>query len=160
MKKHPISSYNKHLCLKANGLMAIITVYLLKPYLIAAASVIYKGDSNALINIFYSNKLIISLEAAAAVPVIFLLFAWVRRNPDATKMIRYLCRNGKILIMTTAFLQLCITSSPLWLPINNVMTHISWIQLLLFLSIIIITALSTYMKDCFSDFPEHNQDDM
>lgn len=159
MKRYPISKYNKYICLKANAVMAVIALYLLKPYLIAAASVIYRGHNSAL-NVFYPDKLIASFEAFAAIPMIFLLYAWTRRAPDATKMIQYICRKGKILIMTTAFLQLCATSIPLWLPVNYVMTRSSWVQLSLCILIIIITAFSTYMRDCFADFPEHHQDDI
>ena len=160
MKSYPISSFNKYVCLKPNALMAIITLYLLKPFLLTVSSVIYKGDSNSLINIFYTNKLIMSLEAAAAIPVIFLLIALSRRAPGAGKMIHYLWMNGKTLIITTAFLQLCINSSPLWFSINNIMTRTSWIQLLLYVSIIIITIFSAYMRDCFSDFPKHSQENI
>ena len=160
VKNYPISSFNQYACLKPNALMAIITLYLLKPFLIAASSVVYKGDSSSLINLFYTNKLTISLEAAATIPVFFLLFAWTRRAPGATKLVQYIWRNGKILIITTAFLQLCVTSSPLWLPVRSIMTRSSWLQLLLYISIIITTILSTYMRDCFADFPEYNQEDI
>ena len=140
--------------------MAFITLFLLKPFLIAASSIIYKGDSNSLMNIFYTSKLIMSLEAAAAIPVLFLLYAWSKRMPDASRMVQYLWLNGKALIITTAFLQLCITSSPLWLSIDdNIMAHSSWIQLLLYILIILITIISTYMRYCFSDFPEQNKKD-
>ena len=160
MKKYPISSYNKHACLKMNGLMIVITLYFLKPYLIIAASIIYKGRSGALINAFYSNKLFMTLEAVAAIPVILLLIAWSKRVPDATNVVKYLCRNGKMLMLLTASLQLCITSSPLWLPVNNAMTRTSWIQLILYLLVILTLVFSRYMKDCFADFPEKNQDEL
>ena len=155
-KNYSISSFNKYICLKPNALMAIITLYLLKPFLITASSVVYKGNSSSLIGIFYSNKLIMSLEAAAAIPVILLLIALSRRAPDASKMIQYLWNNGKILIITTAFLQLCITSSPLWFSVNNIMTRTSWVQLFLYASIITSTICSAYMRDCFSDCPQHD----
>jgi hypothetical protein len=87
MKNYPISSFNQYACLKPNALMAMVTLYLLKPFLIAASSVVYKGDSSSLINIFYTNKLTISLEAVATLPVFFLLFAWTRRAPGATKWV-------------------------------------------------------------------------
>lgn len=160
MKNYPISSFNKYICLKPNALMLIITLYLLKPFLITASSVIYKGNSSSLISIFYTNKLILSLEATAAIPVIFLLIALSRRAPGAGKKIQYLWMNGKTLIITTAFLQLCITSSPLWFSTNNIMTRTNWIQLFLYVSIIIITIFSAYMRDCFSDFPKHNQEEI
>lgn len=123
-----------------------------------AASIVYRGN-NSVIDALYPNKLIVSLEAAAAIPVIFLLYAWVKRVPDATRMVRILCDNGKILIVTTATLQLGATLSSLWLPTNAVMTRASWVQLIIYLLIITTTIFSTYMRDCFADFPEHHQDD-
>ena len=157
MKKYPISSFDKYLCIKPNALMVIITLYLLKAFVITASTLVYKGDSNHLTNLFYTNKMAMSLEAATTIPVLFLLFSWYKRTPDASRMVRTIWRNGKILIMTTALLQLCIISSPLWLTTSNIMTRSSWIQLFLYISIILITSISTYFRDCFSDFPEHNQ---
>ena len=157
MNKYPISSYNKYICLKASSLMVLISLYLIKPYIIASASVVYKG-SNSPLDVFYPNRLIVSLEAAAAIPVLILLYAWTRRAPDASNMIKNICKNGKSLIITTASLQLCVSSSPLWLSTNGTMTRIAWIQALLYLLIILITALSIYMRDCFADFPESKQD--
>lgn len=159
MKKYNISNYNKHICLKANGLMIVIILYLLKPYLMLAASIVYRGN-NSVIDALYPNKIIVSLEAAAAIPVIFLLFAWLKRAPDATRMVRILCKNGKILIIATALLQMGAISSPLWLPSSAVMTRASWVQLIIYLLIITATTFSTYMRDCFADFPEHHQDDI
>lgn len=160
MKNYPISSFNKYICLKPNVLMAMITLYLLKPFLITASSVIYKGDSNSLIYIFYPNKLIISLEAASAIPVILLVFALSRRAPGASNIIKYIWRNGKTLIITTAFFQLCITSSPLWMSVSNIMTLTSWLQVFLYVLIITTTLFSTYMRDCFADFPQSNQENI
>ena len=140
--------------------MILISLYLLKPYIIAVASVAYRKDRNAIINIFYPDKLIISFEAAAAIPLLILVYAWIRKNHHATQTIKNIWKNGKQLIMATAFLQLCVASSPLWLATDITMTRSSWIQLLLYLLIIIITPLSTYMRDCFADFPENNQDDI
>ena len=138
--------------------MIIITLFLLKPYIIGLASVAYRRDRNALIDIFYTDKLIISFEAIATIPLLFLIYAWIRRAPAATQIIKNIWKNGKQLIMATAFLQLCVTSSPLWLPIDSVMTRTSWIQLLLYLLVLIITPLSAYMRECFADFPEINQE--
>ena len=157
MKKHPISSYNKYICLKADGVMAIFCLYLIKPFIIAASSAISAGKISA-IDVLYPGKLFISLEAAAAIPVLLLLYAWSRRAPGASETIKLLCRKGKSLIITTAFLQFCIISSPLWLPLNNTMTNIDWIQVFLYLLIILTTIFSIYMKDCFADFPESDQD--
>jgi len=151
MKKYPISSYNKHICLKANELMLLISSYLLKPYIIAVASIAYMKDRNAIINIFYPDKLIVSFEAIAAIPLLFLIYAWIRKNNNATPMVKKTWKNGKYLIETTAILQLCVTSSPLWLKSELTMTYSSWIQVSLYILIIFITPLSSYMRDCFAE---------
>ena len=152
--KYQISSYNKHACLKPNDLMLIVGLYLLKPYIIAAASVTYRKDRSAIANIFYADKIIISYEAAAAIPLLFLIYAWTRRTPTATPLVKNIWRNGKKLIMTTAFLQLCVASLPLWLLTEISMTRISWVQLFLYVLVLFVSYFSTYMEDCFNDFPE------
>jgi len=157
MNKYPISSYNKYICLKANGLMITVGLYLLKPYILALVSLTNRKDRTAIIDLFYPDKINVSFEAAASIPFLFLVYALTRRSPSASQIVQKIWRNGKQLIMATAFLQLCVTSAPLWLLVDNKMTLISWAQLSIYLLILVITPLSTYMKDCFSDFPEENK---
>lgn len=152
--KHQISSYNKYACLKANDIMIIIGLYLLKPYIIAAASFTFRKDRSAIMNIFYTDQRIISFEAAAAIPLLFLIYAWTRRTPTASKLVRKTWKNGKELIIATAFLQLCVTSFSLWFLSENSMTRFNWLQLFLYTLAIFSAYFSTYMRDCFDDFPE------
>ena len=156
MKKYSIENYNKHVCLKVNGLMLLISLYLLKPFIIAAATIVYRGEGIELRAIFYPDKMIISFEAAAAIPLLFLIYAWIKKNHHSTQMIKTIWNNGRQLIMITAFLQLCAVSTPLWPGKEINMTNSSWGQLVVFLLILVVTPFSGYMKDCFADFPEQH----
>ena len=157
MNKYPISSYNKYVSLKVDGIMLIIGLYLFKPYFLAIVSIAYRKDRSAIIHMFYPDELLVTFEAVAAIPMLFLVYAWSRRNPEATPMVKNIWNRGKELIIMTAFFQLCVTTSSLWLPIDHVMTRTDWVQVMICLSIIIITPFSTYMRDCFADFPEKDQ---
>ena len=157
MTKHPISSYNKYICLKVNGLMIAISIYLLKPYIIEIASIANRKDRSELVNLFYADKLQLSLEAAAAIPFLFLVYAWTRRTPGASETVQKIWSKGKSLILTVAFLQLCVISSPLWLQLDTSMSKLSWIQSFIYILVIAVTYYSTYMRDCFADFPESDK---
>ena len=153
MAKYPISSYNKYVCLKANDLMIIISLYLLKPFIVAIASITYRKDRSAIINMIYPEKIFISFEAAATIPLLFLIYAWTRRAPGASQLTKKIWSNGKKLIIMTAFLQLSATSILTFLWTDSKLTYISWIQIILYLAVIAATYVSRYMTDCFCDFP-------
>ncbi|MFK5947573.1 MAG: DUF2919 family protein [Methylococcales bacterium] len=157
MNKYPISSYNKYICLKANDLMVLITLYLLKPYIIALASITYRKDKTAIIHLFYPDSIFIFLEMFATIPLLILIYAWTRRVPRASNKIKLTWINGKKLIISTAFFQACILSSPLWFPSSEAMTNTHGLLLILNIIIMIIVFFSKYMDDCFADFPEDSK---
>ena len=138
--------------------MLLISLFLLKPYIIAIASIAYIKDRSAIINLFYTDKIFISLEAMTAIPLLILIYAWTRREPGASNTIKNIWHRGKLLIITSATLMFCVTSSPLWLPTENRITNIDIIYLVLYTLVIIITYFSRYMMDCFADFPVNNDE--
>lgn len=154
MSKYPISSYNKHVCLKVNESMLMVFIFLMKPYILSLFSVVNRKDRMAIINMFYPDRIILSLEALTAVPVVLLMIAWVKRSPGAADKFRVIWKNGKKIILVTAILQLLITTSPFWLLSDVKMTLYSWGQAAAYVLIIVFTAYSTYMADCFDEFPE------
>lgn len=159
-KKYPISSYNKHICLKANELMLISCVYLLKPFIIEISSLANKKDRSELVNLFYADKLQLLYEAIAAVPMMFLFYAWINRTLDASNFVEHIWRNGKAIIYVVSLLQLSIAMSPLWLQLEDGMTMFDWIQCVIYIGIILTIYKSVYITDCFADFPENsNQND-
>jgi peptidoglycan biosynthesis protein MviN/MurJ (putative lipid II flippase) len=136
----------------------MIFVFLMKPFLLALFSIVNRKDRSAIINMFYPDKIILSSEALAAIPVFFLMLAWLKRSSDALDKYRVIWKNGKRIIIGTAILQLLVTTSPFWLLVDADMTRYSWAQAAIYVFVIMYTIFSTYMTDCFDDFPEPAED--
>lgn len=160
-KKYAISSYDKNVCLKLNGMMWLIFLFILKPYVIALStvanslfSITSSSNRMPLITMFYPDKGTMLLNIIAGAPVVFLIFAWFKKKPDSPEFIRFIWKNGRNLIAISAILNVCIIISPLLFGAeSNIMTS-AWVQLLISVLIVIIVYNSSYIKDCFLDFPE------
>jgi len=153
--KYPISSYNKYICLKIDGTMWLILLFILKPYFITLFSVANMGDRMQLITMFYPDKLVLSLGAFAGIPTALLIYAWVKRMPGASNYIRRIWKNGRSLLAISAILNACIILGPQLLGTVYKITVSGWVQLLINILIVIVVYKSPYIKDCFSDFPEN-----
>ena len=160
-KQYSISSYDKNVCLKINAMMWLIFMFILKPYVIALFTVlntIFSATSSSsnmgqLMNMFYPDKGTMLLNIIAGIPVIFLLYAWLRRKPESPKYIKFIWSSGRNLIAISVILNVCIIISPqLFGAVSNIMTS-AWVQLFINVIIVIILYSSSYTKDCFADFP-------
>lgn len=154
LNKYPISCYDKNICLKMNGTMWLILLYLLKSYFIALLSVVNISERMQLIDMFYSDRLMLSLGALAGIPAILVVYAWVKRVPGAPSLIRRFWIRGRALLAISAILHACIIFVPLWLGTAHKIEVSGWIQLFISLLIVFIFYRSQYIRDCFSDFPE------
>ena len=155
-KGYPISSYDKNLCLKPNITMWLIAAFLLRPYVVSALSLVNKRDRMELINIFYSDKLALSLGAFAGIPAALLVYAWLKRSPEASGFIRRLWENGRVLLASSAILSAgIILFIPYLLETIHHVTVYDWAQLLISVAIVLILYTSSYIKDCFADFPDN-----
>ncbi len=152
---YSISSYDKHLSLKVNSVMWLILLYLLRPYVVAILSLVNMKDRMQLINMFYSDALMLSLGAFAGIPAALLIYAWTRRTPGASSLVRRLWKRGRTLLAISAVLNACIVFAPLWLGTSHKITVYGWVQLLVSLLVVFVLYKSRYIKDCFSDFPSH-----
>jgi len=47
-------------------------------------------DRTGLIDLVYPDRLIMSVGALAGAPAAFLVYAWIKRKPDATPFVRYI----------------------------------------------------------------------
>jgi len=160
MSKHyPISSYDKYLALKVSPVMWLIFLFLLRPYVVFIGSITNRKDKMMIIDLFYPDKLTLSLGAFAAVPAALLIYAWTRKNPDASPFIRRVWNNGRILLAATAILNAFVVFVPLWLGKVYKLTAFGWGQLLISLLIVLVLYKSQYIKDCFGDFPEKGSQD-
>lgn len=152
--KYPIYCYDKNACLKMNITMWLILLYLLKSYFIALLSVVNSSGRMQLIDMFYSDRLMLSLGALAGIPAILVIYAWIKREPNAPPLIRQVWRSGGVLLVISAILHACIIFVPLLLGTAHKIVISGWVQLFISLLIVFILYRSLYIRDCFSDFPE------
>lgn len=152
--KYPIYCYDKNISLKLNGTMWLIILFLLKSYFIALLSVVNMTERMQLIDMFYSDRLMLSLGALAGIPAVLIIYAWIKRTPNAPPLIRNIWARGRTLLIISAILHACIIFVPLWLGTSHKIMNTGWIQIILSLIIATIVYKSPYIKDCFSDFPE------
>lgn len=152
--KYDITSYNYHLSLKVNVMMWCIILFLIRPYVVTLLSVVNFRDSMGLINMVYVDRLSMSLSAFAALPVVLLVYALIKRRPDASDFVKRIWSNGRHLLAVTAMLHATIFSAPLWIDNDVKMNNVIWAQLILSIGVIAVVYSSQYIQDCFDDFPE------
>ncbi len=155
-KYYPITSYDKYVSLKVSRSMWLMFLLLLSPYLVLFASITNRKDKMQLINMFYSDRLSMSLAAVAGIPAALLVYAWMKRNPEAPPFVRKVWRNGRLLLAISAALSALVVFVPLWLGAVYKVTLYGWGQFFISLLIVIVVYRSQYIKDCFSDWPEKN----
>jgi len=157
---YSIEKYDKYLSLKFSPVMWLIVLFLLRPYIIFFASIANRSDRMMLINLFYSDKLPLSLGAFAGIPAALLVYAWTRRRPGAPDFVKRLWHKGRILLSVSALLNGAIVFVPLWLGVGHRITAYGWGQLAASLLILVVVYRSRYMRDCFADFPEGEDADV
>lgn len=153
--KYPISSYNKYICLKMNATMWFILLFILKPYLIIIMSIANFRKPMNLIEMVYPERLTMALTALAAIPVGFLLYAWSRREPDASDTVKNIWHKGFLLLTVTTVLNAVFIFIPFLLERTSKIFIIDWVQFAACLLILITLYRNSYIKDCFADFPEN-----
>jgi hypothetical protein len=146
--------YNRYFVLKPNiGLLLIFAYYLKDVFMgaIVAAS-LFKArgggaEMGALIAISSPRMLF------SAIPVIALFYALLHRVPDAGPRIRWVWRNGKHLILTSALLNsvlILITTTPLDTVAGKLLIGF----LVLNVVIVIYVYRSEVVTDVFAEFPD------
>lgn len=135
-------------------MMWYIILFLMRPYLVVILSVTSRKDKMGLIDMVYVDKLSLSLSAYAALPVVLLLYAFLKRSPGASNFIKRIWSNGQHLLAATSMLHIIILSAPLFLQKVTQLNAVIWAQLVICMVIIVTVYRSRYIKDCFADFPE------
>jgi len=153
-KKYSISQYDKYLCLKMSAGMWLILLFLLRPYIILLLSVVNMKDRTGLINMVYPDKLVMSLGALASVPAALLIYAWLKKRPDAHPFVRKLWENGRILLAVSAIFSAPIVFVPLWMKTTHHISSIDWAQFIISGLVVLVVYRSQHIRDCFNDFPK------
>ena len=155
-KKHPFTSYDKYLCLKLDSTMWLIMLFLLRPYIVLIFSFSNKADRMQLVNLMYTDKLMMSMGALAGIPAVLLIYAWAKKEPDASDFVKKLWKNGKELIAISALLNAILVLMPLLLGSISKLTLYGWGQLSISIVILITAYKYSYISECLADFPTHD----
>lgn len=152
-KHHSIACYDKNLCLKPNIEIWVGLLFLLKPYLVLLLSVANLRNKSGFIDLIYADRLDMSLGALAGVPAVFLMYALLKRKPGASPFVKSIWARGRILMAISALLSAVAIWLPIMLQAARKMTPGDWAHIAIALLIVILVYTSSYIRDCFNDFP-------
>ena len=158
-KLYTFSDYDKYMSLKPDFEMWLIMVYFLRPFIMKISTIQMgrgaKSDSvSGLKDMVYPNDFGFFIAFLATVPVILLLFVYVKRKPGASQWVRKIWRHGKTLLIVTAVLNVAIIFVPFLLDLTHSINMLGWAQLAIALFIIFYLYTTKRVKDVFADFPK------
>jgi len=157
-EKYPLTSYDKYLCLKLNDTLWLILLFLLRPYVITVFSLSNRQDRTGIINIFYPDHIAMWWGLLVGAPAAFIIYAWLKKKPDAHPFIKVIWKKGRVLLAGSAILNALIVLTPLLTGPANQITVAGWTQFVISLGIVLVLGASRYIRDCFNDFPVENKE--
>jgi hypothetical protein len=110
-------------------------------------------DRTGLIDLVYPDRLAMSLGALAGIPAALLVYAWLKRKPGAPRYVRNIWEKGRAFLAVSALLNACAMFVPFWIGTVHAITPGDWAQSAIALLIVIVVYSSSYIRDCFNDFP-------
>ena len=152
-KYHSISRYDKNLCLKPDITIWLIFLFLLRAYVVLILSVVNMRDRTGLIDLVYPDRLVMSLGALAGIPAALLVYAWIKRKSGAPRYVRNIWSKGRAFLAVSALLNACVMFVPFWMGTEHAIAPGDWAQFAIALLIVIVVYSSSYIRDCFDDFP-------
>jgi hypothetical protein len=158
-QQYPFSAYDRYLCLRLTTGAWVVMAYLLRPYVIMTLSLANRQDRWGLINLMYQDRLAMALSAMAAVPVFFVIYAFVKRKPGVTGMARNIWHKGYALIMISLLLNIIIVFVPMLTGKSESVSHAGMMQLAITVFMIVYIVTSQRVRDAFADYPEKTAED-
>jgi len=152
-KHHPISAYDKNLCLKPDITIWLILLFLSRAYVVLVLSLVNMRDRTGLIDLVYPDRLAMSLGALAGIPAVLLVYAWIKRQPGAGPFVKKIWMKGRELLAISVLLNIGVIFLPFWMGTMHAIYPGDWVQFAIALLILIVVYTSSYIKDCFNDFP-------
>jgi hypothetical protein len=162
---YTFSAYDKYMSLKLDFSMWLIIVYFLRPFMLAISTIQMgrggvKSDSvRGLKDLVYPNDFGFFLAFVAAIPVLILMFSYMKRKPDAAEYVRIIWRNGRGLLVAAAVVNIVIIFGPFLTHITHSVTIFGWGQFVVATGIIIYLYSSERVTDTFADFPKETEVD-
>jgi hypothetical protein len=156
--RYDLDSYDSHFALKPPALLIGVLLFLcrsyLMPFVMYAASVSHgAGDYGSLI--YGVNP---AAALIGAIPALLVFYALVRRVPAGGRFARWLWTRGRVLLVTSAFLE----TAPLVYAAaaSNALDNLSaaegavqWLLTLLNVPVALYILRSGRVRDVFHDFP-------
>lgn len=158
-KVYSFSDYDKYMSLKPDFEMWLIIVYFLRPYIMKISTIQMgrgaKSDSvSGLKDLVYPNDFGFFVAFLATIPVLLLLFAYMKRKPGAAAWVRKVWQNGRALLIITAVLNVIIIFVPFLLDLTHSINMLGWGQLAIALYILFYLYTTQRVTDTFADFPK------
>lgn len=157
-KKYSFSDYDKNVCLKLNFGMWLVIIYFLRPFILAISSVqMGRGNKSASVSglkdMIYPDDFGFFIGCLAALPVIPVIVAYIKRKPGASDSIKKLWHNGTKFLTAAAILNIIVIFAPPRAGASYHITTLGWVQLAIAVGIVIFLYTSQRVKDTFADFP-------
>ena len=163
-KIYNFNDYDKYLSLKINFELWLIIAYFMRPLILKISTIqMGRGAKSASVSglkdLVYPDDFGFFLAIVTTIPVFLIIFAYMKRKPEAPDYIRTLWRNGGRLLMLTAVLNVVVVFVPFILDMTHRINLIGWGQLVIAACIIAYMVTSRRVKDTFADFPVDTGDD-
>jgi hypothetical protein len=152
--KYDIKNYDENLCLRISPIMWIAILFLLRDYVIGLLSVVNFKDQLALINLFYSNPAQLFLGVLAGLPVLVVLYAWRERKPDASVRTKWIWRNGRGLLVTSAVLNIVAVVLSIFIGMSHHLDYAAQAHVAVCGAVLGFLLTSKRVSETFSDFPK------
>jgi hypothetical protein len=158
-KVYSFSSYDKYFALKIDFYTWLIIVYFMRPLILKFSTIQLgrggvKSDSvSGLRDLVYPNDFGIFLAVLVVIPVAVVIFAYAKRKPEASDLVRKLWRNGRNLLVAAAALDIVIIFVPLIVLESYSVNTAGWAQLAIDGGILGYLLTSKRVADTFADFP-------
>jgi hypothetical protein len=158
-KLYTFSDYDSYMSLKLNFEIWLIIVYFLRPFILEISTIQMgrgaKSDSvSGLKDMVYPDDFGFFMAFAVTMPVLLLMFAYVKRKPGASRLVRKIWHGGRTLLVVTAGLNVVIIFVPFVLDLAHSINMLGWGQLAVALYIIFYLFTTQRVKDTFADFPK------
>ena len=158
-KLYSFSDYDKYMSLKPDFEMWLMIVYFLRPFILKVSTIqmgrgAKSGSVSGLKDMVYPNDFGFFIAFLATIPVLVLVFAYAKRKPGASGLVRKIWHKGRMLLIVTAVLNLIIIFVPFLVDLTYRINMLGWVQLAIAVYVIFYLYSTQRVKDTFADFPK------
>ena len=162
-KIYSFPDYDKYMSLKLDFEVWLIIAYFLRPFILMVSTIQMgrgtKSDSvNRLKDMVYPDDFGFFIAFLATIPVLLLVFSYVKRKPGASGLVRKIWHNGRTLLLVTAVLNMIIIFVPFLMDLTHSINVLGWGQLVIALYIVFYLYTKQRVVDTFADFPKDEPD--